>query len=66
MQAALLMAGTLVLFTYPMLRGYGRILRNPTSLPHDYATNLTFVLVAVVCGTAVVALIERSRRPGGE
>ena len=63
-QAALFISGTLVLFTYPMLRGYGRTLRNPTSLPHNYATNLTVVLVAVVCGTAVLAVISASRRPG--
>jgi hypothetical protein len=62
-QAASFISGTLVLFTYPMLRGYGRTLRNPTSLPHNYATNLTVVLVAVVCGTALAALVA-SRRPG--
>jgi len=66
-QAALLISGTLVLFTYPMLRGYGRMIRNPTSLPHNYATNLTVVLVTVVGSTAVVALISahQRRRPIG-
>ena len=38
------------------------IQRNPTSLPHNYTTNLTVVVVAVVCGTAAVALIRTRRR----
>jgi hypothetical protein len=64
-QAVLLISGTLLLFTWPELRGYGRVLRNPTSLPHDYAANLIVVLAVVVVGTAVVAVISASRRPGG-
>ena len=63
-QAALFMAGTLILFTYPELRGYGHALRNPTSLPHNYATNLAVVLAAVGAGTITVALVSASRRPG--
>ena len=63
-QGALFISGTLVLFTYPELRGYGRTLRNPTSLPHNYATNLIAVVAAVAIGAAVVALISASRRPG--
>jgi hypothetical protein len=64
-QAVLLVSGTLLLFTWPELRGYGRVLRNPTSLPHDYGTNLIVVLAAVVVGTAVVAVVSASRRRGG-
>jgi hypothetical protein len=62
LQVALFIAGTLVLFSYPLLRGYGHILRNPTSLPHNYAVNLTVVVAAVVVGTGVVALVSASRR----
>jgi hypothetical protein len=61
-QTALFISGTLILFTYPALRGYGRALHNPTSLPHNYAANLTVVLAAVVIGTAVAALVNASRR----
>jgi hypothetical protein len=64
-QAALFISATLLLFTWPELRGYGRVLRNPTSLPHDYATNLVVVVAAVVIGTAAVAVVSASRRPGG-
>ena len=56
--AALFISGTLALFTYPELRGYGHGLRNPTSLPHDYAANLGLVVAAVVLGTAVTALVR--------
>jgi hypothetical protein len=65
LQSALFISATLVLFTYPQLRGYGRVLRNPTSLPHNYAANLLVVLAAVLVGTAVVALVSSSRRAGG-
>lgn len=61
LQSALFISATLVLFTYPQLRGYGRALRNPTSLPHNYAANLTAVVAAVVVGTTIVALVSASR-----
>lgn len=68
-QAALVISATLVLFSYPLLRGYGRRLGNPTSLPHNYAANLAMVLLAVTVGTAAVAgaagLIASRRRAGG-
>jgi hypothetical protein len=58
-QAALFISGTLVLFSYPEVRGYAHVLRNPTSLPHDYVANLVVVLAAVVVGTAAVAVARR-------
>ena len=58
-QAALFISGTLVLFSYPEVRGYAHILRNPTSLPHDYAANLAVVVAVVVAGTAAVAVARR-------
>jgi hypothetical protein len=61
-QAALLISGALLLFAYPLMRGYGRVLRNPTSLPHNYSANLLVVIAAVVAGTAAVTLISASRR----
>jgi hypothetical protein len=62
LQAALFIAGTVILFSYPLVRGYGRILRNPTSLPHNYAANLAVVLAAVAIGTVAAALVSASRR----
>jgi hypothetical protein len=61
-QAALLVAGTLILFTYPELRGFGHALHNPTSLPHNYTANLLLVLGAVAVGTVTVALLTARRR----
>jgi len=70
-QSALLVSGTLFLFSYPLLRGYGRALGNPTSLPHNYAANLAVVLGAVAAVTAAVAVaaargsVSASRRAAG-
>jgi hypothetical protein len=47
-QAALLTAGTALLYAYPLVRGYGHRLGNPTSLPRNYSAGLVIV-VAVVC-----------------
>ena len=65
LQSALFISATLVLFTYPLLRGYGRVFRNPTSLPHNYAANLAVVVTAVLVGTAAVALVSSNRRRDG-
>ena len=62
LQAALFVSGTLLLFTYPALRGYAHALHNPTSLPHNYAANLALVVGAVLVGTAAVAAVNASRR----
>ena len=59
-QAALVATAALALFSYPLVRGYGRAAGNPTSLPHDYALNLTIVL-GVVWAVAAVALLLRMR-----
>lgn len=55
-QAALIVAGTTALYAFPLVRGYGRALGNPTSLPHDYAGGLVAV-VAVVAAVAVTVAI---------
>ena len=60
-QAALVVSGCLALFAYPLVRGYGRAARNPTSLPHDYTGNLLVVLAAVWAATAVAVLVRRRR-----
>ena len=64
-QSALFVSATLTLFAYPLVRGYGRVWRNPTSLPHNYAANLAAVVAAVVVGSAVLALVSASRRRAG-
>ncbi len=59
-QAALVVSGVVALFSYPLVRAYGLAAKNPTSLPHNYALNLTVVL-AVVWAGAAAALYRRSR-----
>jgi hypothetical protein len=65
LQAALFISAALALFTYPQLRGYGRVLHNPTSLPHNYAANLTAVVAAVAAAIIALTLVSASRRRGG-
>ncbi|MGQ0744409.1 MAG: hypothetical protein ACT4OS_08770 [Acidimicrobiales bacterium] len=60
-QAGLVVCGSLILYSYPLVRGYGRASGNPSSLPHNYAANLAVVL-AVVWIVLVGVLIRRYRR----
>lgn len=61
LQQALIICGPLALFAYPEVRGYAHILRNPTSLPHNYTANLLLVTGAVIAAVAVAGVI-RGRR----
>jgi len=61
-EAALVITGVLALFSYPLVRAYGLATHNPTSLPRDYALNLTIVL-GLVWAVAAVTLIVRLRKP---
>jgi len=69
LQAGLLVSGCLVLFSYPLVRDYAKVIRNPSSLPHNYTANLavTIGLVwgAVILGAVWTAALHRraSRRP---
>lgn len=63
-QGALVVTAIVALFSYPLVRAYGLVANNPTSLPHNYAANLLVVLGvvwAVAAGTLAVRL--RDRRP---
>lgn len=62
-QGALLVSGVLALFSYPLVRAYGLAANNPTSLPHNYATNLAVVL-GLVWGAATLIVILQIRRTG--
>lgn len=61
-QAALVVTGVVALFSYPLVRAFGRATRNPTSLPHNYALNLIIVLGLVWAVAAVVAIIRLRKR----
>ncbi len=63
-QAALVVTGVVALFSYPLVRAYGLAANNPTSLPHDYALNLTIVL-GLVWAVAAAALVVRLRKGRG-
>jgi hypothetical protein len=60
LQAALVVAGTGVLYAYPLVRGYGHALNNPTSLPRNYTAGLAIV-VTVVGVVAAAAGYLRTR-----
>lgn len=53
-QAALIISGCLMLFAYPLVRDYARVIHNPSSLPHNYTANLTIVIGAVWVVTLAV------------
>ena len=62
-QAALVLAGVTALYAYPLVRGYGHALHNPTSLPRNYATGLAVVVavqLAVVYGVHLVSTRKES------
>ena len=61
-QGALVVSAVVALFSYPLVRAYGLATNNPTSLPHDYATNLLVVL-GVVWAVAAALVVARMRRP---
>jgi hypothetical protein len=63
-QGGLIVAAVLALFSYPLVRGYGLQLHNPSSLPHNYAMNLALVLVAVAAVAAASAVTMGRRRSG--
>jgi hypothetical protein len=61
-QAALIISGVVALFAYPAVRGYARVLHNPTSLPHNYVAHLAAVVVVVAGATAVLGATRAVRR----
>ncbi len=64
-QAAMIVSGTLAVFSYPLVRGFAHRLNNPSSLPHNYTANLVAVLAGVWGVTALlVAQRARSQRRG--
>jgi hypothetical protein len=69
MQAGLVVTGMVALFAYPLVRGYGRAHRNPSSLPRDYGEGLAVVVAAVWLVVAALELARavkrrRARAPG--
>ena len=65
-QAGLFITGCLMLFAYPLVRGFGHAVHNPSSVPHNYTANLAIVLGGLWLVVAVVAVVStgRGRRRG--
>jgi hypothetical protein len=65
-QTALIVSGSLILFAYPLVRRYADALHNPSSLPHDYTTNLSIVLASVwVIAALAIAVKAGVGKRGG-
>ena len=58
-QGAAIVAGTVVLFSIPFVRGWGRN-ANTSALPRNYAEGLTIILVLI--GIVTVGLLLRDHR----
>jgi FtsH-binding integral membrane protein len=60
-QAALIMSGTVVLASIPVLLGFGRDPNDPSTLPNNYTAGLLAVL-AVIWTFVAVKSLARARR----
>jgi hypothetical protein len=59
--AALVLSGLVLLFSYPLLRAFGRREANPSILPLDYGRNV-IVVVAIVWAVALAVVVVRLLR----
>ncbi len=59
--AAVAASGVVLVFSYPLLRHFGRRADNPSILPLDYPRNVAVVL-ALIWLTAAAALVRRRRQ----
>lgn len=62
LQAALILSGIFVLFSIPLLGGFGRNEANPSILPQDYAAGLLLVLAVVWGASTALAIVGWLRR----
>jgi len=56
-QAGLIVSGIVLLFAYPLVRGFGHATRNPSSEPHNYTANVIVVVGAVWVLAAAVGVL---------
>jgi hypothetical protein len=61
-QASLVASAFVIVFAFPFVRGYGRVVTNPSILPRDYGRGTVAVVTAVWTVAAVVILAQRRRR----
>lgn len=60
-QGGLFTSAVVVLFSLPLVRGYGRAPSNPSALPNDYGRNMVFVLALVWIVVAIATYRSRRR-----
>ncbi len=58
----LVLSGVVLLFSYPLLRAFGRRETNASILPLDYPRNVAVLIVAIWIGVAAGILVGRRRR----
>jgi hypothetical protein len=61
--AALIVAGSVTLYAYPFVRGYGRDPHNPSLLPNQYGWTLATIIALVAATTALCGWWTARRRP---
>lgn len=61
--AAVFVSGVVVLYSYPLVRGFGRFAEfNSSRLPNNYATGLIFVLAAIWTVAAALIVLRLRHR----
>jgi len=65
-QIGLVLTGLLVLYSIPVVGGFGRLGDNPSLLPREYGTSLVVVLGGVWGIVGATLLWGRSRRAGSD
>jgi Ca2+/Na+ antiporter len=63
-RGALAISALVVLFAYPLLRGFGRRAANPTILPLDYRREVVIVLISVWLVATVIVILRMLRSRG--
>jgi hypothetical protein len=63
-QVGLILTGILVLYSIPVVGGFGRLGDNPSLLPREYGTSLLFLLAAVWGGMGAATVWGWRRRAG--
>jgi hypothetical protein len=63
-QVGLILTGILVLYSIPVVGGFGRLGDNPSLLPREYGTSLLFLLAAVWGGMGAATVWWWRRRAG--
>jgi len=58
-RTGLILTGTVLIVSLPLLLGFGRRATNPSALPLNYPLGLAVTVAAVWLGTGLVALLRR-------